>query len=51
MVNGTKTHRKNLMFKTILMKSIIVQIIKYGVKCGTSLRFWENNGWINKQDP
>ena len=24
---------------------------KYGVKCGTSLRFWENNGWINKQDP
>ena len=24
---------------------------KYGVKCGTSLRFWENNGWINKIDP
>ena len=24
---------------------------KYGVKCGISLRFWENNGWINKQDP
>ena len=24
---------------------------KYGVKCGTSLRFWENKGWINKQDP
>ena len=23
---------------------------KYGVKCGTSLRFWENKGWINKQD-
>ena len=20
---------------------------KYGVKCGTSLRFWENKGWIN----
>ena len=24
---------------------------KYGVKCGTSLRFWENKGWINKVDP
>ena len=23
---------------------------KYGVKCGTSLRFWESKGWINKQD-
>ena len=21
---------------------------KYGVKCGKSLRFWENKGWINK---
>ena len=24
---------------------------KYSVKCGTSLRFWENKGWINKTDP
>ena len=24
---------------------------KYGVKCGTSLRFWKNNGWINFIDP
>ena len=24
---------------------------KYSVKCGTSLRFWENKGWINGQDP
>ena len=24
---------------------------KYGVKCGTSLRFWENKGWINEVDP
>ena len=23
---------------------------KYGVKRGTSLRFWENKGWINKID-
>ena len=28
----------------------IVSLNKYGVKCGTSLRFWENKGWINKQD-
>ena len=24
---------------------------KYSVKCGTSLRFWENKGWINEIDP
>ena len=28
-----------------------VSVNKYGVKCGTSLRFWKNKGWINKQDP
>ena len=28
-----------------------VKVNKYGVKCGTSLRFWENKGWINEQDP
>ena len=28
-----------------------VSVNKYGVKCGTSLRFWENKGWFNKQDP
>ena len=28
-----------------------VNVNKYGVKCGTSLRFWENKGWINKIDP
>ena len=28
-----------------------VSVIKYGVKCGTSVRFWENKGWINKIDP
>ena len=27
------------------------KINKYGIKCGTSFRFWENKGWINKQDP
>ena len=28
-----------------------VSVNKYGVKCGTSLRFWKNNGWINSVDP
>ena len=28
-----------------------VNVNKYGVKYGTSLRFWENKGWINKIDP
>ena len=28
-----------------------VRVNKYGVKCGTSLRFWENKGGINGQDP
>ena len=28
-----------------------VRVNKYGVKCGTSLRFWENKGWIRDIDP
>ena len=28
-----------------------VSVNKYGVKCGPSLRFLENKGWINKMDP
>ena len=28
-----------------------VNVYKYGVKCGTLLRFWENKGWISKIDP
>ena len=24
-----------------------VSVNKYGVKCGTSLRFWENKSWVN----
>ena len=27
-----------------------VNVNKYGVTCGTSLRFWENKGWINGID-
>ena len=28
-----------------------VSVNKYGVKCGTGLRFWENKGWIHFMDP
>ena len=28
-----------------------VSVNKYKVKCGTSLRLWENNRWINSVDP
>ena len=28
-----------------------MSVNKYGVKCGTSLRFWKNKGWINEIDP
>ena len=28
-----------------------IKINKYGVKCGTSLRFWENKGWIHPNNP
>ena len=28
-----------------------MNVNKYGAKCGTSLRFWENKGWINEIDP
>ena len=28
-----------------------VNVNKYGVKTGTSLRFWENKGWICEIDP
>ena len=28
-----------------------VNVNKYNVETGTSLKFWENKGWINKIDP
>ena len=27
-----------------------VSVNKYGVKCGTLVRLWENKGWLNKID-
>ena len=57
MLNGKENHGKNLMSQIILIKNIIAKIIyevnvnKDGVKCGTSLRFWENKCRINSIDP
>ena len=28
-----------------------VKVNKYGIQCGTSLRFWERRGWINSINP
>ena len=58
-----KNHGKNLMNSMNLMnlKNIDkkyyfssyhdVNVDKNKVKCGTTLRFCENNGWINSLDP
>ena len=56
MRSGTKTHEKFVQLKNIDAKFYAleyydVNMNKYGVKCGASLRFWENKGWINKIDP
>ena len=42
---------KNIDQKYYCLSYYDVSVNKYGVKCGTSLRFWENKGWINKIDP
>ena len=42
---------KNIDAKCYASDYYDVNVNKYGVKCGKSLRFWENKGWINKIDP
>ena len=42
---------KNIDVKFYASDYYDVNVNKYGVKCETSLRFWENKGWINKIDP
>ena len=44
-------HLKNIDAKFYASDYYDVNVNIYGVKCGTSLRFWENKGWINKIDP
>ena len=43
-------HLKNIDTKFYASDYYDVNVNKYGVKCGTSLRFWGNKGWINKID-
>ena len=42
---------KNIYQKYYCSSYYDVSVTKYGVKCGASLRLWENKGWINKIDP
>ena len=42
---------KNIDAKLYASDYYDVNVNKYWVRTGTSLRFWENKGWINKIDP
>ena len=42
---------KNIDAKFYTSNYYDVNVNNYSVKCGTSLRFWENRGWINETDP
>ena len=44
-------HLKNIDPRFYASDYYDINMNKYGVKCGTLLRFWENKGWINKIDP
>ena len=52
MLNGTKNSWKEIhVLKNIDQKYYYsdcyeFSVNKYGVKCGTLLRFWENKGWM-----
>ena len=53
--SGTENRGKNSSLKNIDKKYYCsdyydVSFNKYGVKCGTLLRFWENKGWISEID-
>ena len=42
---------KNIDPKYYSLNFYDTKINKYGVKCVTSLTFWENKGWIHPNDP
>ena len=44
-------HLKDIDQKFYCLDNHDVSVNKYGVKCRTSLRFWESKGWINEIDP
>ena len=43
-------HLKDIDHKYYFSSYYDVNVNKYGVKCGTSLGFWENKGWIDETD-
>ena len=55
--NSIEIHGKNLFIQNNIDPKFSasdycdINVNKYGVNCGTSLRFWGNKGWINKIDP
>ena len=42
-------HLKNIDLKFYVSDYYHINVNKYGVKCGTSLRFRENKGWTNNR--
>ena len=40
-----------MLTKILLFRFFDKNLNYYGVEVGTSLRFWESKGWINKIDP
>ena len=44
-------HLKDIDQKYYCSSYYDLSVNNYGVKCGTSLRFWENKSWIDKIDP
>ena len=44
-------HLKNIDAKFYASDYYDVNVNKYGVTCGKSLKSWKNKGWINKIDP
>ena len=42
---------KNIDQKYYCSNNYDVSVNRYGVKCGTSLRFWKNKRWINPINP
>ena len=51
--NKTPIEIKKVNLEVLILETFILvfSVNKYGVKYGTSLRFWENKGCINKIGP
>ena len=42
---------KNVNIKSYCSNYNDISLNIYGLRCGTSLSFWKNNGWITSIDP